>query len=226
MLKSLLFDGTQNRKGPYTGDSMATMRRQPVNYSLGWLRASSLLCIAATVACGEPDPRSIRGAIEAAMADIEDGDGEALYRHLDERARHALGGIIVARHKAKEVIERDYPPADRSAALAALGDGALAGNAASLFARRCPRACMHEIERQLGAPSEEKKVGQDVVVRTAQGATVTLHLGGDTWYGFVWHTEELMAERDRASRELVQIEENASLYRRQRSLQRGVGTYR
>ena len=219
MLKSLLFGKTQKRKGPYTADRMTIGQRRLVEYSLGRLRATSLLCLAALGGCGDPDPRNIRGAIEAAMADIAADEGEQLYLHIDERARHALGGIVVARHKAKKVIESSYPPSERAAALSALGDGAIARNAAALFAMRCPRACMKEMERNLGAPAEQKFEGNDVIVRTVRGTTTELHLGSDTWYGVVWHTAELMAERDRAARELTQIEENAALYRKQRGLQ-------
>ena len=198
---------------------MTTRHRQQNEYSLGRLGATSLLCLATLSSCTESDPRNIRGAIEAAMADIAAGEGEQLYLHIDERARHALGGIIVARHKAKQLIEDDYPASERASALAALGDGAIAKNAATLFAMRCKQKCMKEMERNLGAPIEQKVDGSDVLIRTARGTSATLHLGGDTWYGLVWHTDELMAERDRAARELEQIAENAALYRRQRSLE-------
>ena len=217
--KSLLIGKTLNRKGPYTADLMATTQKRTINYSLGWARASSLLLFAVTIGCGQPDPRSVRGAIEAALADIAANDPEALYLHIDERARHALGGIIVARHKARDLIDRDYPQSERTAALEALGDAVAAKNAAALFAMRCSKACMKQIEADLAAPVQQEELGDEIIVHTSRGTRVRLHLGGDTWYGLVWHTQELMAERDHASRELQQVEQNAALYRKQRSLQ-------
>jgi hypothetical protein len=45
-----------------------------------------------------------------------------------------------------------------------------------------------------------------------------MHAGNDGWFGLVWNTEALVEERAQAARELEQIRENASVYRKQREL--------
>lgn len=199
---------------------MSGAQKQSSNYTPGGARGTTLLCLLFISACFDPDPRSARGAIDAAAQAIEAQDGEALYRLIDERGRHALGGIIKARQQAKERIEADYPQAEQAAAIAALGDGAEAESAAQLFAARCLAPCMAEIGGLLAAPAREEETPEGVIIHTVRGTEIPMYVGKDTWYGIRWNTETLMAERDRASRELRQIEDNADLYRKQRALSR------
>lgn len=197
---------------------MQGAQKQSSNYTPGGARGTTLLCLLFISACFDPDPRSARGAIDGAAQAIEAQDGEALYRLIDERGRHALGGIVKARKQARERIEADYPRAEQASAIAALGDGATAENAAQLFAARCEAACMAKIGNLLAAPAREEKTAEGVTVHTVRETEIPMYVGKDTWYGIRWNTEALMAERDRASRELRQIEDNADLYRKQRAL--------
>jgi hypothetical protein len=61
--------------------------------------------------------------------------------------------------------------------------------------------------------------GDEVVVTTVRGATLHMHAGKDGGYGMVWKTKLLSDERSQAARELVQIRENAGLYRQRRKLE-------
>lgn len=171
--------------------------------------------------CFGPDPRTIEGAFDGAARAIEADDPEQLFRHIDQRAQHALYGVHGARMQAKALIEADYPRDTRARALAALGDAIQADSPAALFGLRCPRACRARIGRQLGAPLEVTPHGDALDVRTARGAHVKVFLGTRGAYGLVFQTAAWMAERDRASRELRQIEDNAAIYRRRRALAGG-----
>ena len=193
--------------------------RQPSKYSPGRLRYTSLFFVMILQACFNPDPRTVTGLIEAAAGAVEDQDAEQLFRYLDERARHALWGIVRARQAAKHLIDTDYPPAERAAALSALGDGARVDTGADLFARRCASECMRAIGAQLGAPTQVTFAGDVTHVTTVRGTALELRTPqGEGWYGFIWHSAALARERDRAFRELKQIEENAVLYKRKREL--------
>ena len=188
-------------------------------YSLCGLRGTSLICWVAIIGCRyDPDPRSIRGAMDGAARAIEANDGKRLFRYIDQRAQHALGGIVAARTAARKLIERDYPPSDRGTAIAALGDGANFPSGAALFASRCNEHCMQRIGSKLGAPLEEQPAGDEVAVRTSRGATLNVFAGSHGWYGIVWRSQALSDERDRASRELRQVEQNAAIYRKRRAL--------
>lgn len=177
------------------------------------------LACAATGCADAPDPRTVRGAIAAAAAAIEERDPARLFRLVDQRARHAMASIVTDRQEAKRLIAAQYPEEERAAALTALGDAANASSATELFALRCGEPCMTGLGAQLGAPQAEERTGDEVVVTTARGGTLHMHAGKDGHFGLVWNTPELVAERDRASRELLQIKENAAVYERRRTLE-------
>jgi hypothetical protein len=171
--------------------------------------------------CWDADPRSVRGALDLASRAIEARDGRQLFRVIDERSRHALISIVQDRRAAAQLVREAYPRAEREAALRALGDAADATDAAELFARRCGAPCMAQIRQQLGAPVEQREQGQELIVQTAQGGTLRMHRGSDSWWGLVWRTDELSRERDHAAQELRQIRDNAEVYRRRRALEAG-----
>ena len=190
-----------------------------------FLRDTSTLLLLSLVsglcgACGDgaPDPRTVRGALDAAAQAIEANDPARLFRVIDQRARYALASIVHSRVTAKQLIEADYPANERASALAQLGDAALASSPADLFAHRCDAACMADFGRQIGAPTAEENTGGDVVVHTARGGTLHMHAGKDGWYGLVWNTDALDAERSKATRDLDQIRQNATAYRLRRTL--------
>lgn len=79
---------------------------------------------------------------------------------------------------------------------------------------------MQGIGALVGPPANVRTAGQETFVRTSKGTEIVLFRknAGD-WYGFVWRTAELAAERDRANRDLHVIEENAATYERRRQLE-------
>jgi hypothetical protein len=173
------------------------------------------------VACFGPDPRTVRGALAAAARALEARDGRALFKVIDQRSRSAMQSAVGDRLEAAALIRRDYPEPERAQALASLGDAALVKDAAELFARRCGEPCMAELEAEVGAPVAEPPEStrtQELEVRTTRGGRLRLHRGKDGWWGIVWNTSALYAERTRAARELIQIQHNAEVYRRRRAL--------
>lgn len=180
------------------------------------LRASVnplILALSSLFACASSaDPRTVEGALARAASALAEDDPTALFRVIDQRARHAMAAIVQARKEAAEVIRKSYPEAERERALAALGDAKDAADAAALFAMRCPTTCRRELAARVGAPAEQREEGEIVVVRTARGSEVRLYRGNDTWYGIEWHTDELIRERTRAAAELDLVQRNAKLY--------------
>jgi hypothetical protein len=170
---------------------------------------------------GTPDPRTVDGALGYALRAVEHDDAAALYKVIDERARHAMISIVNDRREAARLVRESYPEAEQAAALRALGDAAEVTSAQALFARRCDRACREALGATLGAAAETRTEGELTVVTTARGTTVRLFHGGDGhgWYGLEWHTAELSGERDRANRDLAIIRENAATYDRRRALE-------
>jgi hypothetical protein len=173
--------------------------------------------------CGSPDTREPRGALALASQAVEAGDARTLFRVIDERSRHALAAIQRARGASAALVRADYPPEAQAAALAQLGDAALATDPTELFVRRCPPACLAEIGATLGAPAGEQTVpgeaGPELEITTTTGGRVRLFKSKGGHYGIVFRRRELFDERNRASRELEQIRTNAKVYRKRKALE-------
>lgn len=173
-------------------------------------------------ACGgctpDPDPRGIEGAIAAALSQVEARDPARLFRLVDQRARHAMASIQQDRAAAGQLVRASYPPELREQTLRSLGDAASARSATELFAQRCDEECFVGLAQVLRAPANIERTGDEATISTFHGDTLRMHRGGDGWWGIVWHTTELEAERNRASRDLEQIRANAHVYERRRAL--------
>jgi hypothetical protein len=185
------------------------------------LFAALFTLLSALLGCtGCADHRSIRDSLAVAADAVEARDAERLFDALDERERFALWGIVQARRQARQLIEAEYPDADREEALSALGDAAeaTATTGAALFAHRCDQGCVADFARWVGAPVSQVLVGDEIEVTTVRGHTLHMHAGKNGQYGIVWNWPELSEEVSQASRELTQIQENAAVYRRRREL--------
>jgi hypothetical protein len=179
-----------------------------------------LVCpLFAISACsGHAEHAAVRAGLAASAEALEANDASGFFATLDERARFAMGAIVSARQSARSLIEADYPIAEKNEAFAALGDAAQVSNPATLFARRCGASCLATFADLVGAPATEVAEGDEVKVTTVRGRTLHMHAGSDGRYGIVWNTRALFEERSRASRELVQIRDNAEIYRRRSAL--------
>jgi hypothetical protein len=183
--------------------------------------ALSVLCSVTSSGCGgDPDPRTLEGATAYATLAVQEADGQRLFRVIDARARHAMISIVNDRRRQRELIERSYPEAERAPAIAALGDAGAARDAPDLFARRCDARCMGELRDTLGAPVSTRREGEITVAHTTRDADVMWYRKRDgDWWGLVWRTDALIAERDRANRDLTAIAENSATYDRRRQLE-------
>jgi hypothetical protein len=175
------------------------------------------LLILACVDCG--DAHSVRGALAASASALEAQDVDRFFSLIDERTRFAMAAVVKSRAAARQLIDADYPAAERAPALAALGEAAEVSTPQALFRRRCDAACLRSFAELLAAPVSETVVGNEVVVSTVRGTVLHMHAGTDGRYGIVWNTKASSDERAQAARDLVQIRENAAVYRRQRALE-------
>jgi hypothetical protein len=171
--------------------------------------------------CFDADPRSVRGALDAAARAVEANDGRALFRVIDRRSCDALASIVKDRARAARLVRADYPKPEQAAALQALGDGLDVAGPDALFAKRCAASCLADLGAKLGAPIKQTARGDELEVETSRGGSLRLHRALDGWWGIVWNRPALYEERARAARELVQIRTNAEVYRRRRALEAG-----
>ena len=148
---------------------------------------------------------------------IENQDARAMFRVIDPKSRHAMASIVKDRRDARALIEASYPAEAKASALASLGDASDVADAAALFAKRCPAACLRGLGANLGAPTGTRREGDVTIVTTTRGE-LSFRGGGSDWYGLVWNTDALAAERERANRDLALIRENAATYQRRQAL--------
>lgn len=186
------------------------------HYSVLFLAAASLACAAG---CFSPDPQSVDGALAYAARAAEEADTQRLFRILDQRGRHALDATLKLRQQAASVVREQYPSDQQAAALRELGDAATLTSTQQLFAKRCDSNCIDWFRNMVGAAAEQHDQDGLVSVRTVRDTELTLRLGTDGWYGIVWRSDELAAERDRAARDLAQIQDNARVYGARRLLE-------
>lgn len=186
------------------------------NYSVVFSAIASLVCASA---CFSPDPRTADGALEYLALAANEGDKFKLFRGQDQVARHALDATFKMRHETARIISDTYPASAVPAALAELGDALNVESTLELFFRRCDAACLEWFSRNLGAAAEQQATGALVVIRTINDTKLTLRKGTDGWYGVVWRTDEWVAERDRAARDLAQVQENARVYSARKRLE-------
>ncbi|HKU41035.1 MAG TPA: hypothetical protein VJR89_22890, partial [Polyangiales bacterium] len=176
------------------------------------------VCPLLMLSCRTYDATDVRGALAGAAAALEAADAVQLFPYIDERARFALASTVKSRADARKLIESEYPPSERAAALAALGDAGEVATPAELFARRCAAECLRTLAGQVGAPVTQEPDGNELRVTTSRGTTLHMFAGQDGRYGIVWNTAACAAERARASRDFRQIQENAAVYRKRREL--------
>ncbi|MET0341996.1 MAG: hypothetical protein ABW252_13405 [Polyangiales bacterium] len=179
--------------------------------------AFAALSAVAGAGCGG-DPTRIEGAVSRAASAVASHDHAELFSLIDERARFSLASVHHARRQAAGIIRAEYPAEGREAALAELGDAALAETAVDLFRRRCPAACVAALGAPLAAPRTVSEQGDVTIVDTVRDTRITLHRGKDGRYGLVWQTDALIRERSRAAAELDLIQKNARAYQAQRAL--------
>jgi len=181
----------------------------------------TLLSLLVVVACGVgDDPRELDGALARAASALAQRDAVALFRVIDQRARHAISSISKSRRRAAALIKSSYPTAAQAEALAELGDAAIAKDEADLFRMRCGASCLDGLAAQVGAPVETRTEGDELVVKTARGGELRMFRGTDRWYGIVWNTDALSRERARAAAEFEQVQANAALYAQQGQLKK------
>jgi hypothetical protein len=130
---------------------------------------------------------------------------------------------VADRREAAEMVARSYPAEARAGALRELGDAATAADAKALFVARCDRGCLAELQRSIGAVASVAPHGDEIRVRTIRGTIVPMYRGDDGWYGLVWRTAALDAERDHANRDLEMVRQNAAVYETRRTLEEGGG---
>lgn len=165
-----------------------------------------------------PSDQTPEGAyMRVARAVVEDKIEDA-FPYLEEDARWASYTIRDMRAKAYERVDKSYPEPERTRLLEAYRDDAKSGDGADVFARDArQRGWVARLRKDLSGAVSVEIAGERATVVTARGTRYSFRQRKNGLWGLTMFTAELVADAEKASRDLSVVEAAASDYDRARA---------
>jgi hypothetical protein len=164
-----------------------------------------------------PSDRTPEGAYLRIAKAVADGDPRAMFAYLETDAQWAAFTIRDARKKALDKVRTSYPLEERRAyeqAYAALADAPDGSDAFAVLAAQ--RGFIARLRKDLSGVARVEVDGQRASVVTARGTRYPFHLRDNGIWGLTIFTADLLAESERASRDLAVVAAAADDYARVR----------
>ncbi len=173
---------------------------------LGWLGYSWLRF---------PSDRTPEGAYLRVVSAVNRDRPEALFAYLETDAQHACYSVGKYRSQARERVLKDYPEPERSElaeryrlfAEAADGEDVFA-----LYARS--EGWLDRLRRDLSGVAQVEEAGARASVETVRGTRYSFRRRDNGIWGLTTFTAPLVAEGEKAARDLQVIERAADDYAR------------
>ena len=190
------------------------MRRPPllvvIAVAIVVLLAGAALAIAHRPFPAETTPEGAYSRIALAVAD---GHPRDAFAYLETEAQWASYSIRDARRKASERVAASYPPAEKAATLAPWAAEASAPDGADVFALYAlRRGWVDRLERDLSGAAHVDVQGDRATVVTARGTRYSFRRRENGIWGLTLFTADLVAEAERATRDLAIVEAAAKDY--------------
>lgn len=165
-----------------------------------------------------PSDQTPEGAyMRVARAVVEDKIEDA-FPYLEEDARWASYTVRDMRAKAYERVDKSYPEPERTRLLEAYRDDAKSGDGADVFARNArQRGWVARLRKDLSGAVSVEIAGERATVVTARGTRYSFRRRKNGLWGLTMFTAELVADAEKASRDLSVVEAAASDYDRARA---------
>ncbi len=164
-----------------------------------------------------PSDRTPDGAYLRIAKSIADGDPRGIFPYLETDAQWACFTIRDARKKALDRVLASYPEAERLTYQQAYEEEASAPDGSDVFARMAARrGWITRLRRDLSGVARVEIDGQRASVVTARGTRYPFRLRDNGIWGLTIFTADLMAESERASRDLDVVAAAADDYDRVR----------
>jgi hypothetical protein len=166
--------------------------------------------------CGaEPDPKTLEGAFSRMAEAAEQGSPPALFASLDDDSRGSVSSIHHAQREAKELVERDYPPAERGRATGRWRIGADARDATGTFVAWCEETdCVPEVRDRLSSIVRTVTHGDRARVKVRRGREYPFARSKQGRWGLALFQERLARWKTEVHRDLDAIRRAAEIYRR------------
>jgi len=190
------------------------MRRPPLLVSIA-ITVVLLLAGAAFAIAHRPFPADTtpEGAYSRIALSVADGRPRDAFAYLETEAQWACYSIRDARKRASERVGAAYPPSERAATVAPWAAEASAPDGADVFAvYAARRGWVLRLERDLSGAAHVDVQGDRATVVTARGTRYSFRRRDNGIWGLTLFTGELVAEAERATRDLAIVESAARDY--------------
>ncbi|MCS6913284.1 MAG: hypothetical protein RMK29_08385 [Myxococcales bacterium] len=185
---------------------MASAIRLPVSRLAGLLL---LLCGCSAATPEAACARFVRG--------VRQGDGAQVFDALFRPTQWSLYSVARCQSEMRKLILRDYPPAERQAALARLMDGQ-SNSGRDLFQRIYGERYAQAFQRRLGqGPLRLQRDGEAVLCGREGGEPFRFELAKEGGWGMAELDREWEQAKVRAHHDLDTVRDNARLYREART---------
>ena len=162
-----------------------------------------------------PSDKTPQGAYMRIAKAVADGDPKAIFAYLETDAQWASFTIRDERKRALEKVRASYPPDERRAYEQAYGSLASAPDGSDVFAvLAAQRGWIARLRKDLSGVASVEMDRERASVVTARGTRYPFRVRENGIWGLTIFTADLMAERERASRDLAVVEAAADDYDR------------
>jgi hypothetical protein len=164
-----------------------------------------------------PSDRTPEGAYMRIAKSVSDGDPRGIFPYLETDAQWASFTIRDARKKALETVRASYPPKERSAYEQAYAPLANAPDGSDAFVvLAAQHGWIARLRKDLSGIAHVEIDGPRASVVTARGTRYPFRIRENGIWGLTIFTAELVAESERASRDLAVVVAAAADYDRAR----------
>lgn len=189
------------------------MHRRAVLIGLGVLVAGGGL--AAAVYRPFPSDRTPEGAYLRIARSLSRGELVPIFPYLETDAQWACYTIRDARKKASELVQRSYPEPLRTEMTRAMHDEANAPDGSDVFALLAKqRGWETRLRKDMSGVARVDVEGERASVVTARGTRYPFRRRDNGIWGLTIFTADLLAEKERAARDLAVVEQSAADYDR------------
>lgn len=189
---------------------MSRNRRRIVVASLGLLA----IAVAAVVFYRPfPPDKTPEGAYARIAKAIAERHPRDVFAYLEQDAQDAAFTIHEMRKASYEAIEKNYPKgAERDGLLAAYGPDARADGPEELLLLDARHAFIARLRQDLSGIANVEARGDRATITTARGTRYTFRRRPNGVWGLTLFTAEMLAESERASRDLASVRTAAADY--------------
>jgi hypothetical protein len=165
-----------------------------------------------------PSDRTPRGAYMRVAQSVAQDDPRAFFAYLETEAQWACFTIVDMRAKASKRIATSYPEPRRSEMIAKYKEIADAADGSDVFAILYrQRAWARRLRKDLSGVVDVETEGDRASVVTAQGSRWPFRRRDNGIWGLTVFTAELLADAEKATRDLALVTAAADDYDRARS---------